>query len=78
LWGKPLLGSNPRDAGKNLDKKPKYEQPKKFQIDRDELERLIKSDLSMVKIGKMFGVSDNAIRKRCKTLNIDIKNRSQV
>lgn len=63
---------------KNLDKKPKYEQPKKFQIDRDELERLIKSDLSMVKIGKMFGVSDNAIRKRCKTLNIDIKNRSQV
>jgi hypothetical protein len=29
----------------------------------------------MTQIGKMFGVSDNAIRKRCKTLEIDLKKR---
>ena len=40
--------------------------------DAQELLELIKYN-SMVKIGHMFGVSDNAIRKRCRVLGIDLK-----
>lgn len=42
---------------------------KKFEIERDELQTLVDNN-SMVSIGKMFGVSDNAIRKRCKRLGV--------
>lgn len=42
---------------------------RKFEISKEELEELIKNN-SYVSIGKMFGVSDNSIRKRCKTLGI--------
>jgi hypothetical protein len=31
------------------------------------------SQYPMTTIGKMFGVSDNAIRKRCKKLDVDFK-----
>lgn len=41
----------------------------KFDVSKEELEELIKSN-SMIKVGKMFGVSDNAIKKRCKKLGI--------
>lgn len=43
---------------------------KKFYITKEELERLIGDKIPFTKIGKMFGVSDNAIRKRCRKLNI--------
>lgn len=42
---------------------------KKFNIDKEELQHLIKTT-SMVQIGRMFGVSDNTVRKRCKRLKI--------
>jgi 5-methylcytosine-specific restriction endonuclease McrA len=45
---------------------------RKFEIEIVELTELV-SKYSMVKIGKMFGVSDNAIRKRCEKLGISIK-----
>ncbi len=49
---------------------------RKFEVSKEELERLVFEDrLSYVKIGKQFGVSDNAIRKRCKTLDIPIRKR---
>lgn len=43
---------------------------KKFDVSREELEKLIKEN-PMTKIGQMFGVSDNAIRKRAKSYGID-------
>lgn len=47
---------------------------RKFEVSKEELENLV-SQYPMTQIGKMFGVSDNAIRKRCKTLGIDLKKR---
>lgn len=47
---------------------------KKFDVTREELEYLIKEH-PYTKIGEMFGVSDNAIKKRCVSLDIDISNR---
>lgn len=41
----------------------KKERRKKFEVTKDELKNLL-DEKSMVCIGKMFGVSDNAIRKR--------------
>lgn len=50
-------------------------QPKKFFVTKKELEKLIQK-FPMTTLGKKFGVSDNAIRNRCKKLGIDIpKNR---
>lgn len=43
--------------------------PKKLHITKEELEVLIK-EKPMTVIGKMLGVSDNAIRKRCKLYGI--------
>lgn len=45
---------------------------RKFEVSKDELENLV-SKYSKVKIGKMFGVSDNAVKKRCIKLGIDFK-----
>lgn len=45
------------------------EERRKFEVSKEELEELIKNN-SYVSIGKMYGVSDNAIRKRCKTFGI--------
>lgn len=49
-------------------------QQKKFEVDRERLKYLIRTQ-TFVNIGKEFGVSDNAIRKRCKTLNLPSKKR---
>lgn len=55
------------------------ERPTKFETTKEELEDLIfVQKLPMTKIGQMFGVSDNAIRKRCKSFNIDFKNKSRI
>jgi len=44
--------------------------PLKFEVTKEELERLI-LQYPMTEIGKIFGVSDNAIRKRCNKLKIE-------
>lgn len=41
----------------------------KFDVSKEELEMLV-AEHSMINVGKMFGVSDNAIRKRCQKLGI--------
>ena len=47
--------------------------PKKFEIKKEDLEDLIfDKKIPMTKIGKMFNVSDNAIRKRCKVMCIKL------
>lgn len=43
---------------------------RKFEITKEKLKDLV-SKYPMTKIGKMFGVSDNTIRKRCKKLGVD-------
>lgn len=49
---------------------------KKFEISDEDLTKMVCHDrIPFTTLGKMFGVSDNAIRKRCKSLNIDVKNR---
>lgn len=51
-------------------------QPKKFEVFKEELENLIfVQRMPFTQIGKKFGVSDNAIRKRAKRLGIDLSKR---
>lgn len=50
----------------------KYIHKRKFEVSKEELENLIK-ELPFTKIGEMFGVSDNAIRKRALSFGLDIK-----
>lgn len=47
-------------------------QVKRFEVSRDELKELIYT-LPFTKVGEHFGVSDNAIRKRCKKFNLPTK-----
>lgn len=51
-------------------------QPKKFSITKQELEDLIKK-YPFTTIGKKFGVSDNAIRKRCRVMGVEIPKREK-
>jgi hypothetical protein len=46
-------------------------QQRRFDISKEELEKLVQ-EKPLLQIGKMFGVSDNAIRKRCKRFGITI------
>jgi Zn finger protein HypA/HybF involved in hydrogenase expression len=51
---------------------------RKFEISQKELEELINSKISLLQIGKMYNVSDNAIRKRCEFFGINYRNRGLV
>jgi prophage antirepressor-like protein len=52
----------------------KGNQEKKFDISREELYELVHvKQIPYTKLGLRFGVSDNAVRKRCKTLGIEIR-----
>ena len=53
----------------NLRKSAPRLERRKFEVTKEELQELLKNN-SFVSIGKMFGVSDNAIRKRCKLFEI--------
>lgn len=48
----------------------------KFEVSKEELTSLV-TEHSLLKIGEMFGVSDNAVRKRCVKLGIDTKSLSR-
>lgn len=45
---------------------------RKFEISKEELESLIR-EKPMTAIGKIYGVSDNAVKKRCMVLGIELK-----
>lgn len=45
---------------------------KKFEVVKEELEILIR-EKPMTEIGKIFGVSDNAVKKRARKLGIDME-----
>jgi hypothetical protein len=53
----------------NLKKRGK--QKRKFEVSKEELEKLV-HEMPMTAIAKMFGVSDKAVAKRCKVLEIDM------
>lgn len=49
-------------------------QPKKFEISKEELDDLVNvQKIPFTTLGKRFGVSDNAIRKRCRSLGITVR-----
>lgn len=48
------------------------QESRQFEVSREKLKQLIYAT-SFVEIGKMFGVSDNAIRKRCKSFGLPSK-----
>lgn len=48
----------------------------KFEVSKEELTSLV-TEHSLLKIGEMFGVSDNAVRKRCVKLGVDVKSLSR-
>ena len=49
----------------------------KFCVSKEDLEIMIK-EMPITKIGTIFGVSDNAVRKRCKRFGIDCRKRKSV
>lgn len=52
--------------------------PKKFEITKEELYDLVHvQKMNYCAIGKQFGVSDNAIRKRCRLLGVEVRKRNQ-
>jgi hypothetical protein len=54
---------------RNLRIANKHEKYKKFNPTKKELEKLVNNH-SMTQVGKIYGVSDNAVRKRCKRMGI--------
>jgi 5-methylcytosine-specific restriction endonuclease McrA len=46
----------------------------KFEVTKEELEKLVQ-EMPLTQIGKKFGVTDNAIRRRCKKMGIEIPKR---
>jgi len=48
------------------------ERSRKFHISKEELVKLVESK-PMTSIGKMFNISDNAVRKRCRLMGIQWK-----
>lgn len=53
-------------------KKLRFKKARKFEVEENVLKKLVEDNIPFTTIGKMFGVSDNAIRKRCRTLNINV------
>lgn len=60
----------------NCSNKRNIDKIKKFELSNEDLTKLVCDDkIPFTTIGKQFGVSDNAIRKRCKNIGIDPKTR---
>jgi len=64
-------------CGKKYKEHITQNQPKKFEVSKEKLEQMIRQ-YPMTTIGKMFGVSDNSIRKRCKNFGIDFKKKRSI
>ena len=54
---------------------PPQKRPRKFEIGKNELQKLILEKRNFSQIGRDLGVTDNAIRKRCEILGIEIPKR---
>jgi hypothetical protein len=67
----PICGKDKINYYKHCSVECSTQSQRKFEITKEELEKLVR-EKPFTQIGKMFGVSDNAIRKRCKLLGIVI------
>lgn len=67
----PLCGGKKSSTAQHCIKCAQKEQ-KQFEVSRETLKEMIYT-MTFVEIGKHFGVSDNAIRKRCKRFNLPSK-----
>lgn len=57
----------------------KGKEQRKYEVSKEEMEKLLFEDkMSFVALGKKFNVSDVAVKKRCKTLGIDLEKKKQV
>lgn len=66
-------GSKNRKKKEKIKKKyVKKARKLKFEVSKEELEQLVKTK-PMTQIGKMFSVSDNAVKQRCRKLGIELK-----
>lgn len=71
----PICSNEYPAAGPKCVKCYRESMVKKFEVEREKLfEMVCVQRLPLTSIGKIFGVSDNAIRKRCKKLNIVLTN----
>lgn len=61
----------PSEINKNWRNEPKYKTRKVARPIKEELEKEIKTN-TMVSLGKKYGVSDNAVRKWCKSYGIKL------
>jgi len=68
-WREVEVGFEKIEKEVSVEVKEKKERKKKFEVSRDELKDLLDIK-SMVAIGKMFEVSDNAVRKRAKKFGL--------
>jgi Zn finger protein HypA/HybF involved in hydrogenase expression len=55
-----------------INNKVNFSRPLKFEVTKEELQELV-DKYPMVYIGKIFDVSDNAVKKRCIKLEVDYK-----
>lgn len=64
-------GDTPIITISSKEEKARYEQPKKFDVSKEELEQILtEANYNYVAVGKKFNVSDNAIRKRARKFGI--------
>lgn len=70
----PLCGNEKNKRLKFCSQQCSAQNQRVFEITKEELEKLIE-EKSYEKIGEIYGVTGNAIKKRCKTLGIDLKSR---
>lgn len=68
----PVCGSNHMSENSKMCKSCRQKENRKLWASREDLEKLI-YNVPMVEIGKMYGVSDNAIRKWCKAYDLPFK-----
>ena len=69
--GKNAKKQNKKALETDLEKQIRIAKMRKFEASAEELQTLI-AQYSMRELGEMFGVSDNAIRKRCYRLKVDV------
>lgn len=70
--GQQITGDGIRNLCRDCWCKSEYNRKVVNRPDKDELIRLLKQ-YNFIKVGKMFGVSDNAVRKWCKKYGISSK-----
>ena len=52
---------------------------RKFEVTKEELHDLVNvQKMPYTQIGKLFGVTDNAIRRRCRAIGVEVRKRKKM